>query len=326
MPNWLCPVGRSFGLFAVLGLVVGLAAMPAASADKEAPKPAKPPAAGTANKPLPPAESATLGTGETDPVVASVEGHPIYLSDLGRAQRALPANLRSVPFNTLYPVLLDRMVDHEALVMMARRQGLEENPTVKKDIQDAAERVLEAAILAIDAAPKVTEAAVKARYEQLYADRPATEEVRARHILVSSKEEAEKVIAQLKAGADFAALAAQVSEDPDAKSGGDLGFFRREQVWPGFADVAFSLQPGQVADKPIHNEFGWHVIKVVERRLVAPPSYSDVHDKIREELMQDAVRQVVAKARSEMTIHKWNLDGTPMDGGTRLGGPAAASK
>ena len=90
--------------------------------------------------------------------------------------------------------------------------------------------------------------------------------------------------------------------------------------------MAFSLQPGQVADKPIHNEFGWHVIKVIERRLVAPPSLSEVHDKIREELMQNAVRQVVAQARAQMTIHKWNLDGTPMDGGTRLGASSAASK
>ncbi|HEY1933221.1 MAG TPA: peptidylprolyl isomerase [Acetobacteraceae bacterium] len=324
MPNWLQPIGRSLCRLTIIGVLAALAALPAAAADKDpanTPRPATP----SATQPLPEAEDLPLGRADTDPVVASVEGHPIYLSDLGRAERALPANLRSVPFNTLYPVLLDRMVDHESLVMMARRQGLEDNPIIKKDIEDATERVLEAAILALDAAPKVTEAAIKARYDQLYADRPATEEVHARHILVSSKEEADKVIAQLKAGADFATLARQVSEDPDAKTGGDLGFFRREQVWPGFADVAFSLQPGQVADQPIHNEFGWHVIKVIERRLVAPPGYSEVHDKLREELMQDAVREVVAKARSDLTIHKWNLDGTPMDGGTRLGGPPAAA-
>lgn len=325
MPHGLHAIARTFCGLAIAALLAAGTMMPAAAADKGPTKSvAAPPAY---DKPLPEPGNVPLGNGDTDPVVASVEGHPIYLSDLGRAERALPPNLRSVPFNTLYPVLLDRVVDHEALVMMARRQGLDENPTVKRDIEEATERVLEAAILALDAAPTVTEAAVKARYNQLYAGKPATEEVRARHILVSSEEEANKVIAQLKAGADFAALAEQVSEDPDGKkNGGDLGFFRREQVWPGFADVAFSLQPGQISDQPIHNEFGWHVIKVIERRLVAPPSFSDVHEKIRDELMQEAVRQVVAKARSELTIHKWNLDGTPMDGGARLGSSSAASK
>jgi peptidyl-prolyl cis-trans isomerase C len=260
-------------------------------------------------RPVPPA------TGQTDPVVASVEGHPIYLSDLGRAESALPPNLRGMSFESLYPVLLDRMVDHEALVMLARRRGLEDNPAVKKQIQDATERVLEGALLAMDAVPKVTDDAIKARYDRLFANKPATEQVRARHILVSTQAEAEKLIADLKNGADFAALAAKYSKDPDAKNGGELGFFSREQVWPGFADVAFALQPGQVADKPIHNEFGWHVVKVEERRLVAPPSYSDMHDQLKQQLMQEAVRQEVALARGQLTIHEWNLDGSAIDAG-----------
>jgi len=317
------------------------AALPAGAADKAPEKaPDKPvpaaaaaPAASSAANPAGNSVANTaLGQGEelpslpftggTDPIVASVEGRPIYLSDLGRAERGLPENLRSVPFDALYPVLLDRMVDHEALVMRAKQRGLEDNPVVKKQIQDATERVLEGAILALDAAPKVTEEAIKARYNQLYANHPATEEVRARHILVTTEAEAKDLIAQLKKGADFATLAKQTSKDPDGQKGGDLGFFRREQVWPGFADVAFALQPGQVADQPIHNEFGWHVIKVEERRLVAPPSYPDVREALREELMQDAVRQVVAQGRAQLTIHKWNVDGSSMDGTRRLGDPA----
>jgi peptidyl-prolyl cis-trans isomerase C len=257
-----------------------------------------------------------------DPVVAIVEGRQIRLSQLGHAVQALPENLRGLPFETLYPVLLDRIIDHEALVMIARRNGLEDRADVQQDIQAATDRILEAAWLAQDAAPKVTEQAIRARYDREFANRPASEEVRARHILVTTEAEARKVLEELRHGADFAALARAVSKDPDASKGGDLGFFRREQVWPGFADVAFSLQPGQVAPDPVKNEFGWHVIKVQEKRLVAPPSYADVHDQLRRELLAAAVQQSVAQARAQLDIRRFNLNGSEMDSGPRLKGGA----
>jgi peptidyl-prolyl cis-trans isomerase C len=253
-----------------------------------------------------------------DPPIAIVEGHPIYLSQLGRAAQALPDNLRGLSFDTLYPVLLDRIVDHEALVTMARRRGLESRPDVQQEIQAATDRILEGAYLSQDANPGVTEAAILARYKRQFANRPAAEEVRARHILVSSEGEARKVLDDLRKGADFATVARVLSKDPDGANGGDLGFFRREQVWPSFGDVAFSLQPGQVAPDPVKNEFGWHIIKVDEKRLVAPPSYSEVHDQLQQELLAAAVSQSVEQARAQLSIRRFNIDGSTLDTGPKL--------
>jgi peptidyl-prolyl cis-trans isomerase C len=247
-----------------------------------------------------------------DPVVGIVEGHMIYLSDVGRAVPALPENLRGLPFETLFPVVLDRIIDHQALVAIARRKHLDEDPAVRRDMDAATERVLEGALLAREAASQVTEDKIQARYSQQYAGKPATEETRARHILVSTEAEAKRLIAELAKGADFSALAKQNSKDPDRESGGDLGFFRRDQVWPAFADVAFALPPGQFSLSPIRNEFGWHIVKVEERRIVAPPSYSDVHDTLRQALLQEAVQRAVDGARSQLTIHRFNVDGTPL--------------
>ena len=248
-----------------------------------------------------------------DPVIGSVDGKLIHLSDVTRATNALPEQMRNLPFDSIMPVLLDRLIDHAALTMTARRAGLDKQPDIQREIQAAADRVLERAWLAQVTPGKVTEAAILARFNQEYANRPATDEVRARHILVGSEAEAKSVLAELKGGADFATVARVVSKDPDGKQGGDLGFFRRDQVWPGFADVAFSLQPGQIGPVPVHNEFGWHIVKVEERRLVAPPTLSEMRDKIRQELTAEAVHDAIADARSQLIIHKFNLDGSEID-------------
>jgi peptidyl-prolyl cis-trans isomerase C len=276
------------------------------------------PQAKQAPSPQPPAAQPAPSPAPSDPIVASVEGHPIHLSDLAEAMKALPDNLRSMSYEALYPVLLNRMVDHEALVMMAKRKGLEQTKAVQREIQSSTERILEGAYLGQTAAKLVTEQAIQARYNQEYGNRAATEEVHASHILVTTEAEARKVLADLRNGADFATIARLISKDPDAAKGGDLGFFRREQVWPGFADVAFSLQPGQVAPNPVHNEFGWHVIKVQERRLVAPPSLAEVHDQLRRDILADAVEKAIADARAQLVIHRFNLDGSEIDDSVKL--------
>jgi peptidyl-prolyl cis-trans isomerase C len=245
-----------------------------------------------------------------DPVVASVDGHQILLSEVGKAVQSLPPAMRDLPFEKLYPVLLDRLIDHQAVVMLARRSGLETDPTVRQQITASTDRILEGAYLAQVADPKVTEAAIEARYDKLYAHRPITEEVRARHILVATEAEARAIIADLKRGADFVTTARIASKDADAERGGDLGFFRRDQVWPGLADAAFSLAPGQVGPDPLHNEFGWHVIKVEEKRSVAPPSLAQARDQIRQDLLVEAVQQAIDQARQQLVIRRYNVDGT----------------
>jgi peptidyl-prolyl cis-trans isomerase C len=295
----------SAALMAVLWPCAGFAQMPTPLSNPDTPAAA----AGAARAPA--------GSPQ-DPVLGSVDGKLIYLSDLTRVTSTLPEQMRNLPFDQIMPVLLDRMIDHEALTMTARRVGLDKRADIQRDMKAASDLVLERALLAMVTPPKVTEAAIIARYNRQYLNRPATDEVRARHILVGTEAEAKSVLDELKSGADFAAVARVISKDPDGKQGGDLGFFRRDQVWPGFADVAFSLQPGQVGQKAVHNEFGWHVIKVEERRLVAPPTLSEVRDQVRQDLTAEAVQQTIAEARGQMIIHKFNLDGSEIEATPQL--------
>jgi peptidyl-prolyl cis-trans isomerase C len=247
-----------------------------------------------------------------DPVVAKVDDQPIHLSELKDAAQTLPENLRGMPPQTLYPMLLEQLIDGRALAAEARKSGLDKDPAVQRQVVAAEDRALQTAILNQELAPAITEVALRARYDQQIAGKPGEEEVHAKHILVSSEAEAKKIIAELKGGADFAALAKQYSKDPSgAQEGGDLGFFKQSEMVPEFAAAAFALKPGQMSDQPVQTQFGWHVIVVVERRRAQVPSFDQAREQLRQQMIHEGVQKAVAKARASASVVKFNLDGSP---------------
>ena len=274
-------------LRAGLALVLALAAAPAFA--QTAPTPATPPG---------------------DPVVARVDGEPILLSDLAAAVRELPEELRGTPPQMLYPLLLDQMIAGRAVTAAARRDRLDQDAEVRARIRRAEEQELQQAWLSRELSTRVDDAAVRARYDRDIAGRPAEEEVRARHILVPTETEARAALAEVRGGADFTAVAQRRSTGPGAREGGDLGFFRRADMVPEFAAAAFQLQAGQVSENPVRSPFGWHVIKVEERRTAAPPPFEEVAQALRQQLMEAEVQGAVERARAAARIERFNLDGT----------------
>jgi peptidyl-prolyl cis-trans isomerase C len=262
-----------------------------------------------------------------DPVVAKVNGQPIRLSDLKDAAQALPDNLRGMPSQTLYPMLLDQLIDGRALAAEAHKSGLDQDPAVQRQVAAAEDRALQTAVLSKEVGPSVTNEAVRARYDQEISGKPGEEEVHAKHILVDNEADARKIIGQLKGGADFAALAKQYSKDPaGAQQGGDLGFFKKDEMVPEFAAAAFALQPGQVSQDPVHSQFGWHVILVVEKRRAEPPSFEQARDELRQKMIQEGVQKAVAKARASAAVEKFNLDGSQARATDTAEPPPAAPK
>jgi peptidyl-prolyl cis-trans isomerase C len=284
-------------------------------------QPAAPPPATAAQ----PQAAATPPAPPPDPVVATVNGQAIHLSDLSEAARGLPENMRGMPESVLFPLILERQVDLKALAAQARKEGLDQDPTVKRQIALATESALQGALLAREVGPKVSEQAVHAKYDAEIAGKPGEEEVHAAHILVGTEDEAKKVIADLKKGADFAAEAKAHSTDPGGKDGGDLGWFRHGDMVPEFADAAFAMKPGQVSDKPVHSQFGWHIIKVEGRRQAPAPTFEASHDELRQKMIQEGVQQAVQQARAEAKIETFNLDGTPRRATDTAEPPAAPS-
>ena len=241
-----------------------------------------------------------------------MNGRELHLSDVSEAAQSLPDEVRSMPPQVLYPMLLDQMVDREALVLQAQKDGLDKDPQVERAMARATDTVLQNALLSREIGPSVTDAALHAKYDAEYANKPGEEEVHARHILVDSEDKAKAIIAQLNKGADFAALAKANSTDPAAQNGGDLGFFKKTDMVPEFAAAAFALKAGQWTQVPVKTQFGWHVIKVDEVRVAPPPPFDQARDEIRQQIIQAGVRQALDKARVGLTVQKFNMDGSPM--------------
>jgi peptidyl-prolyl cis-trans isomerase C len=244
-------------------------------------------------------------------VLAKVNGQPIHASDLKAAAETVPAQARSVPPQQLYPMLLDQLVDAQALLIEAKKTGLDKEPDVQRSMQMAQDRALESSLLNKVVRPQVTDQAIQARYEEQYGGKSGEPEVHARHILVADEATAKKIIAELKKGGDFAALSKQYSKDPSAsQQGGDLGFFKKGDMVPEFAEVAFTLKDKEVTPTPVKTQFGWHVIQTLEHRTTAPPTLEQVHDELRQQMVQAAVQKEIADARGQVSIERFNPDGS----------------
>ena len=146
----------------------------------------------------------------------------------------------------------------------------------------------------------MSEADAKKIYEEKIAGLKPEQEVRARHILVATEPEAKEVAERLKKGEDFATLAKEKSKDPSAE-GGDLGFFARGQMLKPFEDAAFALDVGQISE-PVQTQFGWHIIKVEEKRDQPLPSFDQVKEAIISQLVQAKAQEVVTGLRDAAKI------------------------
>jgi peptidyl-prolyl cis-trans isomerase C len=266
------------------------------------PEPAKPPA----NQGL----KAPPGTPK-DPVVATVNGQPVYLSELQVAQQALPPQYRNMPLSSVYPALLDRIIDSKLVVADGKKNKVEADPAFKKRMAFVEEQVIQDFWLQKELAKRVTPEKLKARYEEKLKSMPAEDEVHARHILVATEQEAKDLLAELKKGTPFDKLAREKSTDKaSGAEGGDLGWFKRTDMVKEFSDAAFALKKGEISQTPVKTQFGYHLIKVEDRRRAPPPSFEELADQIREEVQRETVTQYIDQLHSNAKIEKFNIDGT----------------
>jgi peptidyl-prolyl cis-trans isomerase C len=262
-------------------------------------------------EPVPPQSAPAAAEPSPDTVVAIVNGLKITRADVIASAQSLPAQYQQ-QINLYFVPLIDRLVDLTLLSEEGRKQNLQDDPEVKARIEQFTMQVIQEAVITRYLETTMTEDAVKARYEKLVAEQPGGTEVHAMHILLKSEAEAREVIIQLAGGADFSTVAKEKSTDPSAQqNGGDLGYFSAGEMVPAFEQAAFALEKGQSSKEPVQSEFGWHVIKVVDRREKTPPTLDQARRQIEEILSSELVTAYVSSLHAAAQIETFNPDGTP---------------
>ena len=245
-------------------------------------------------------------------IVATVDGKPIFLSDIiGMAQR-LPEQYRKMSLEAVYPSLLTRAIDSKLVTLEGRRAGFSKDPDVKKRLLDVEDQIISEIFLTKTIGSQVTEEALQKIYSETKSEMASGDQIKARHILLDSEEKAMEIIKKLQAGGEFAKLASEYSTGPSAASGGDLGWFGEGQMVPEFSKAAFALNPGDIVTKPVKTQFGWHIILVEDRKVSAPPSFDEAKEQLASTMSQKLLKELIETLRTKAKIVRFKADGTPI--------------
>ena len=262
----------------------------------------------------PAAVVAQEGKDGENPVVARVNGHEIRQSNVRAAFRRLPAQYQQVPIDVILPQLIEQLVTNRLMEAAGRAMDLQNDEAVQQQIRDFEAAAIQQAYMQRKISEQVTEEAIGNVYEETYGSADGPEEVRASHILVATEEEGTAILKELADGANFAKLARERSTGPTGPNGGDLGYFTRDAMVAPFSAAAFSLEIGAIGPDPVKTQFGWHVIKTVDKRRQPPADLEESRAQIQDLLTREFVTAHMAELRANAEIETFNIDGTPTGG------------
>ena len=245
-------------------------------------------------------------------VIAKVGDKSYTRADLDQFLLIMPPQIRQIPLDLIYKPVIEQFVNSQLAAAEAYKAGLDNDAEVIKRVQQAQDQIVQDVYLnrKVDAASN--DAAIDAAYTELVGKAKPEEERHARHILLKTEDEAKAAIAKLKEGKDFAALAAELSTDPGQKDGGDLGFFKKEQMVPEFAEAAFALEIGKYTETPVKSQFGYHVIKVEETRTSKPPSKEELAPQLKKQIADKVLKETFEGLRKNAGVQVFGLDGKPL--------------
>lgn len=237
-----------------------------------------------------------------DDVVATVNGVELTEQTLSLAASAFGGQLQQIPEAQRRKALINVIIDMTILAEAAKVADLDKTEDFMARFDFLKTRTLHDEYLAQKIAATVSDADVKAQYDADVKDLPTPQETRARHILVKTKEEADVIVDELNDGADFVELAKTKSTGPSGPNGGDLGYFTKDRMVKPFADAAFLMEPGSHSKEPVQSQFGWHVIKVEDRRNKPKPSLEEVSPRIRDNLVRQKFTKAIADLKAKSVI------------------------
>ena len=240
--------------------------------------------------------------------VAEVNGEAIFLEEVMKIAEQLPADIRQQPLPNYFDRIVDDVIDSRLAAAAGNDAGLTNNPEVLAQMSIAAQRVLAEAYITTELRKVVTEEEVQKAYQLFISDESAREEIKARHILVASEAEAKAIIAELNSGADFVSLAKEKSTGPSGPNGGDLGYFARGAMVPSFENAAFALSVGSYSSEPVQTQFGWHIIKLEDKKIAEAPPIETLRGQLQANLANQALSRIIETLRAPASISRLSFD------------------
>lgn len=239
---------------------------------------------------------------QDDTVVATINGQSVTEADVKLAESELDPQFDQLPPEQKRAAAVSAVIEIKLAAAAAEKAGAAEEAEFKQRMAFLRERALHSEFISSQVASTITDEAVRERYDTEIASAPVSNEVRASHILVKTEEEAKEIIAKLEEGADFGELAKEKSSDGSAQNGGDLGFFGPGRMVPEFEKAAMALEVGEYTKEPVQSQFGFHVIKVTDKRPQQPPAFEQVERQIRSLLLREKYFAEVASLREAADI------------------------
>lgn len=289
------------------------------TADASATKPAGDAAAPAAEEKK--AEEVAIRPG--NPVVAKVGDMEIKRVDLLTLLQQMPPAVRQAPIQQIYPMLVEQAINSKIIDEHATKASLDKDAKVKEQVELARQQIIRNIFLQKESEKAVSEDKLKAAYDEFIKKQGDVEEIKARHILVDSEDKAKEVISKLASGAKFEDLAKEYSSDGTKDSGGDLGWFAKQEMVPAFSDAAFALKSGETSKTPVKTQFGWHIIMVEDRRVREKPKFDDIKPFLETQLRREALEKMVADWRKDLKIEQFDINGDPVKAEGAEAAPAA---
>jgi len=245
-----------------------------------------------------PAEAAAPAALDPNKVVVTIDGKPVTETDLALALASVDQQYAQLPPEQRRAAAFMAVMEIKLLAARAVAEGLDKDPDFLRRMAFLHDRALHSEVIDKDIGSKITDAEIRARYDKQISETPAVNEVKASHILVKTKEEADAIIKELDGGADFAKLANEHTTDPSGKtSGGDLGYFAAGQMVPEFEKAAFALNVGDYTKEPVQSQFGWHIITVTDKRPQPAPAFDTMKDQMRNMVFREKYFAMVDELR-----------------------------
>ncbi|MGQ0526736.1 MAG: peptidylprolyl isomerase [Alphaproteobacteria bacterium] len=267
-------------------------------------EPAPPPAGASTD----PAQAIKPG----NPTVAKVDGQEIKRDEVLGFIQTLPTQTRQLPLEQLFPLAVNQVVNAKIINEKSKDVKLDNDPEVQAQMELAKNQIVRGVWLQKMVNEKVTEDRLKKDYDTYLKNFPKVEEVKAQHILVKDETKAKDLINQLNNGADFAELAKANSTDATASNGGQLGYFAQAEVVPEFGKVAFSTAPGSYTKEPVKTEFGFHIIKVEEKRQRPPAEFAAAKPFLEAQARREELDAILTRWQKEGNIERYDINGDPV--------------